>query len=245
MNPCDLQAVLVSSDPVVVDSVSTSLDKLGIAAAVYQEASEAMRTLSRQKTDAFLVDRELDPELSVLKAMRHSTSSRSAVAFAICSQRSSAKGAFSVADFVIDKPVISHRVNRTMKAAYGIMLKERMRYFRHSFRTDATVIDIDQRTFTAQTSNISQTGIALECVAPLIARQVVQVEFALPGDHQKLNCKAQVIWVADGGKTGLTFTDMSGAHRERLNEWIQSQFLRRLHPVMHVTASGRSIHATV
>ena len=94
MNSCEMQADLVSSDPVVVNSVSESLEKLGIAAAVYRETSAAIGTLSSQKTDAFLVDRELDPELSVLKAMRHSSSSRNAVAFAICSQDSSAKGAF-------------------------------------------------------------------------------------------------------------------------------------------------------
>jgi len=232
MNSCEMQAVLVSSDPVVVNSVSESLEKLGIAAAVYRETSAAIGTLSSQKTDAFLVDRELDPELSVLKAMRHSTSSRNAVAFAICSQDSSAKGAFRVADFVMDKPLATHRVNRTMKAAYGIMLKERMRYFRHSLRTEATLIDSGSRRFIAQTTNISQTGIGLECVAPLIARQIVQLEFALPSDQEKLNCKAQVIWLADNGKTGLTFTEMSSADRERLNEWIESQFLRRLNPVM-------------
>src|SRR5437868_12202592 len=130
MNSCDLQAVLVSSDSGVVDSVSESLEKLGITAAVYRETSAAMQTLSSQKTDAFLVDREVDPELSVLRAMRHSTSSRYAVGFAICSDESPATEAFRVADFVIDKPLASHRVNRTMKAAYGIMLKERMRYFR-------------------------------------------------------------------------------------------------------------------
>jgi len=244
MNSCDLQAVLVSSDSGVVDSVSESLEKLGITAAVYRETSAAMQTLSSQKTDAFLVDRELDPELSVLTAMRHSSSSRYAVAFAICSQKSSSKGAFRVADFVIDKPVASHRVNRTMNAAYGIMLKERMRYFRHSLRTEATLLDSSHRRFIAQTSNISQTGIALECVAPLMVRQVVQLQFALAGDQQKLSCKAQVIWMADNGKTGLTFTDMSNADRERLTEWIESQFLRRLHPTTPVSARARSTYAT-
>lgn len=244
MNNCDLQAVLVATDPVVVNSVSESLEKLGITAAVYRETSAAMRTLSNQKTDAFLVDREIDPELSVLKAMRHSTSSRYAVGFAICSQLSPAKGAFQVADFVIDKPFAPHRIKRTMKAAYGIMLKERMRYFRHSLRTEATLIDSNFRRFIAQTTNISQTGIGLECVAPLIARQIVELEFALPGDQQKLSCKAQVIWLADNGKTGMTFTDMSNTDRERLNKWIERRFLRRMQPAAQMNTSARSVDAT-
>ena len=245
MHSCELQAVLVSSDPAVVHSMSESLEKLGITPAVYKETSPAIETLSSQKTDAFLVDRELDPQLSILKAMRHSTSSRYAVGFAICSQEASAAGALRVADFVIDKPLAAHRVNRTMKATYGIVLKERMRYFRHSLRTEATLVDSSYRRFIAQTINISQTGIALECVAPLIARQLVQLEFALPGDQQRLNCKAQVIWLADNGKTGLAFTDMNNSDRERLNEWIESQFLRRLTPALPVNTSGRSTHATV
>ena len=244
MNSCDLQAVVVARDPMVVNSVSESLEKLGITPAVYRETSAAMRTLSHQKTDAFLVDREIDPELSVLRAMRQSTSSRYAVAFAICSPESRAKDAFRVADFVIDKPLAPHRIKRTMKAAYGIMLKERMRYFRHSLRTEAIVIDSNFRRFIAQTTNISQTGIGLECIAPLIARQTVQLEFALTGDQQKLGCKAQVIWLADNGKTGMTFTDMSDTDRARLNEWIESQFLSRMHPAVQMDSSTRSAHAT-
>src|SRR6185437_12370056 len=105
MNTCDLHAVVMSGDPVVLESLSACLENFGISAAAYQETSSAMRTLRNQKTDAFLVDRECDPGFSVLKAMRHSTSSRSAVAFAIISEKSSANEAFSIADFVLDKPL--------------------------------------------------------------------------------------------------------------------------------------------
>jgi len=244
MHSCDLQAVLVSSDRAVVNSMSESLETLGITPVVFKEAALAIETLRSQKTDAFLVDRELDPQLSILKAMRHSTSSRYAVAFAICSEESRAIAAFRVADFVIDKPLASHRVNRTMKAAYGIMLKERMRYFRHALRTEATLVDSSFRKFMAQTSNISQTGMALTCVAPLMAGQLVQLEFALDDDQPKLDCKAQVIWLADRGKTGLALRDMSGSDRERLNEWVESQFLRRLQPALPGNTPGRSTHAT-
>lgn len=235
MNTCDLNAVVISSDPVVVGSLSSCLEKFGISAAVYRETSAAMQTLRNQKTDAFLVDRECDPEFSVLKAMRHSTSSRSAVAFAIISEMSSANGAFSAADFVMDKPLASRRVSRTMQAAYGIMLKERMRYSRHSLRTLATLVDASSRQFQAETTNVSQTGIALECIVPVTPGEVLQIEFALPGDAQKLNCKAQVIWAADN-KTGLTFKEMKERARERLNEWIESQFLLGLHHIGPLTS---------
>jgi len=118
-----------------------------------------------------------------------------------------------------------------MQAAYGIMLKERMRYSRHSLRTPAILVDANSCRFPAQATNISQTGIALECAVPLSAGEVVQLEFALPGDARNLNCKAQVIWIADD-KAGLTFKGMNEIARERLNEWIESRFLHQVH---HVT----------
>ena len=241
---CDLQAVVVSCDPMVVNSISSCLNELGITAAVHRETSSAMQTLSRQKTDAFFVDRELDPEFSVLSGMRRSTSSRGAVGFAIVPREAPAGGAFRVADFVIDKPLASSRVNRTLRAAYGIMLKERMRYFRHSFRTEATLVDATYRRFLAQTSNISQTGIALECAAPLTARESVQLQFCLPCDQEKLNCKAQIIWIAEKGKAGLTFTQMSNADKERLTAWIEAEFHRTYSVVLPGGAAARMSHAT-
>ena len=217
---------MVSFDTAVLASLSSRLKEMGISPAVYSEPSSAVQALNRQKTDAFFVDRELDPEFSVLQGMRSSTSSRSAVAFAIVSCKSSPGAAFRVADFVIDKPLAATRVDRTLRVAYGIMLKERLRYFRHSLRASAILIDSSQCTFPAQTLNISQSGIALESVAPLIPREIVQLQFSLPGKQNPLICKAQIIWTGDRGKAGLTFTQMSNTDRSFLNGWIESQFHR-------------------
>jgi hypothetical protein len=245
MTSCDLQAIVLSSDTAVVESISSCLKEMGINAAIHRDASSATQVLTRQKTDAFFVDRELDPEFSVLREMRSSTSSRSAVAFAIVPRQSSANGAFRAADFVMDKPLAAPSVNRTLRAAYGIMLKERMQYFRHSLRTNATLIDSAQRTFPAQTLNISQTGIALESVAPLIAHEIVQVKFSLPGKQSPLMCKAQIIWTGDKGKAGLTFTQMSNTDKSFLNGWIESQFHREWHPVAPTSAAARVVNGIV
>jgi len=241
---CDLQAVVVSSDAVVLHSILAGLKDLGITSAVHAQTASALQTLTTQKTDAFFVDRELDPELSVLRGVRSSPSSRSAVAFAIVRRDCSADGAFRVADFVMDKPLAQPRVNRTLRAAYGIMLKERMRYSRHAMRTEATIVDSTNRKFVAQTSNISQTGIALECEAPLITRELVQLQFCLPAQQEKLSCKGQIIWTADKGKAGLTFTHMSSGDKERLASWIESEFHRTWHPVLPDGAAARFSHAT-
>lgn len=225
--PCELHAVLVGSDPAVADSILPCLKALGIAPSVYPQPTSAFSMLKRQKIDAFFVDRESDPELSVLQRMRTSPSSSGAVAFAIVPERTSVAEASRLADFVMDKPLAEMSVNRAVRAAYGIMLNERKRYFRHSVRLPILVTDSTYRKFAGQTLNLSKTGIAVECAGPLAVRDRVQLEFQLQDKDDKLNCKAQVIWTADG-KVGLAFTHMKPDYRERLASWIEEEFHRLL-----------------
>jgi hypothetical protein len=225
-NPCELQAVLVGSDPAVVDSIVACLEELGIAGAVYAQAASALETFARQRVDAFFVDGDLDPELSVLKGMRSSPSSRGAVGFAIVPRQKSVSEASRVADFVMDKPLAPLSVNRAVRAAYGIMLKERKRYFRHCLRVPVAVTDATYRKFIGHTINLSQTGMAMECVAPLAAGETVQLEFQLPDSDDKLNCKAQIIWTAEQGKVGVTFTHMKPSDKQHLTSWIEQEFHR-------------------
>src|SRR5689334_19780838 len=120
-HPCELQAVVVGSDRSVIDSVMPCLEQLGIALSVYAQPASAVQTLKREKIDAFFVDRDLDPELSVVKGMRSSPSNRSAVGFAIAPRQAAQTETFRIADFVIEKPVSTMSVGRTVRAAYGIM----------------------------------------------------------------------------------------------------------------------------
>ena len=244
-NLCELQAVLVSFDDAVIASILPSLAELGIAATIHAQSADALETLARQKTDAFFVDREFDPELVVLQRMRTSPSSRSAVAFAIEPKQTSAAPASGLADFVMHKPLSTVNIRGALRAAYGIMLRERRRYFRHSLRIPVNLQDSTKRKFVGQSINVSQTGIAVECSAPLAPRETVQLEFCLPGTDDTLNCQAQIIWTAEAGKAGLTFTQMKSRHRERLSGWMENEF-QRLWPTPAAKASlgqPQMIHA--
>lgn len=231
-NLSELQAVVVSCDTVVLGVISSCLDDLGVAGVCDPDRESAIGLLQKQKIDAFFVDQELDPELSVLERMRSSSSSRSAVGFAIVPRANDGIHACRAADFVITKPVTKAGVARTLRAAYGMMLKERRRYSRHNLRCEAILSDATGRKCLARTTNISQTGIALECQLSLPAGAVVHLQVTLPHDSQPCKFEGRVIWSTANGKAGLTFTDMSSRDRERLTEWIDAEFLRQWHPVI-------------
>ena len=241
-NSCELQAVVVSADPSVVVTMSECLGELGINAVV-QARSSAIDLLAKHKTDAFFVDQDLDPEFSVIEHVRRSSSSRAAVTFAIVPGPDAARTGFRVADFLIDKPILREHLRRSLRASYGIMLKERRRYTRYGLNCEGTLQDSTARRFPACTTNISQTGLALECAAPLIAGEEVQVQFRLPHIQDLLKFKAQVIWTAANAKVGLAFTRMSSADRERLTEWIDGEFLREWHPFIPEEVAERFMHA--
>jgi len=223
-HPCELHAVLLSSDPAVMSSVLPSLQRLGIASSVCRDVTSAIGILSRQKNDAFFVDRELDPELVALSQLRKSPSNRNAVAFAIVPESDlPEKTANRLAEFVLEKPLTATGVSRTVRAAYGMMLKERRRYFRHSLRIEVDLFaPSSESALVAHTLNLSQTGMALECATPLGAREVVQLRFQLPGSPADIRCSAQIIWTAENGKAGLVFTEIE--NRDKLTAWLEHAF---------------------
>ena len=238
---CELQAVIVSADPSVVGPMSECLGELGIDAAVHARSS-AIDLLAKHKTDAFFVDQELDPEFSVIEHVRRSSSSRAAVTFAIVPGADAARTGFRVADFLIDKPILREHLRRSLRAGYGIMLKERRRYTRYALTCEATLQDSTAQVFPAVTTNISQTGLALECGAPLIGGEEVQIQFSLPHSRNVSRFKAQVIWTASNSKAGLAFTRMSSADRELLSEWIDGEFLRQWHAFIPEGVAARFMH---
>src|SRR5690348_6408843 len=239
---CELQAVLVSADPSVIGPMSECLGELGIHAMV-EARSSALELLAKHKIDAFFVDQELDPEFSIIEQVRKSASSRAAVTFAIVLGPDGARAGLRVADFVTDKPILRDHLRRSLRACYGIMLKERRRYTRYGLTCEGTLQDSAFRKFSVCTTNISQTGLALECAAPLSAGEDVQVQFRLPHSPELSTFKAQVIWTATNGKVGLAFTRMSSIDRERLTEWIDGEFLREWHPFIPAEVAGRFRHA--
>ena len=227
----DLHAIVVSSDTQVVDVTAASLKNIGIHGIIHSDMASAIEAMSKHKIDGLFVDQELDTELSVLSRMRSRRSSQRSLAIAIVPPQQSRRRGYCVADFVLDKPLTQNRVNQVLRAAYGMMLKDRLRYARLAIHTEATVIDSMNRAFSAITTNVSQSGIALQSATPLIAGETVQVQFSLPVIGGTLACRGQIIWNDKDGKAGLVFKEIEAGAREQLNCWIEAQFNARRYSV--------------
>ena len=228
MISCDLQAVIASSDSSVLSLLPSWLKNMGIRPIVFETAASALQTLRTQRVDAIFADWDLDRNFSVLQEMRAATSGRKLIGMALISPEAPIREAFRFSDFVLEKPLVQQRVEHTLRAAHGIMVRDRMQYTRLPLATEAMVFNCQARSAAAVATNVSQTGIALESSAQFVAGEIVQIHFQVPGLPQPLACRAKAIWSDGRSKAGFSFLEMKSSDREALSCWIENQFIEVL-----------------
>ncbi|HET9743431.1 MAG TPA: PilZ domain-containing protein [Terriglobales bacterium] len=218
-----LNAIIVSQDQTILEALPETLKSMGINSTIHTPAT-VLSAIGKQKSDAFFVDRDIDPELSVLARMRSSLSNQRAVAFAIVPREAAADGSFRLADFILEKPVLVSKIKQTLRAAYGFMIAERRRYFRCQLSGPATVVKSTNDKIAAELKNISQTGIAFHTSAPVAAGDVVQICFSLPGSPEPVTPSCRIIWSDAQSRAGAAFATMTPEHRTIISRWIVHQF---------------------
>jgi hypothetical protein len=225
MISCDLQAVVVSGDPSVLGMLPAWLRNMGVRPTVFSNPAAAVQAMRGQRVDAVFVDSALDPNFSVLREVRATPAGRNLICMAIVSRFTSIREAFRYSDFILEKPFLQQRVTQTLRAAHGMMLRDRMQYSRMPLHTEASVFNSLAKSFSAVATNVSQTGIALESSAQFHPGDVVQIQFRLPDAPKSLACKARVIWSDQHGRAGFSFLEMKSSDKELLSTWIENEFV--------------------
>ena len=124
-------ALLVSADPVTIQQCSRALQEFSILPDVCQEAAGALHLLNRRKFDAVIVDLQLGEQAGlILDEVHLSPSNRTAVTFAISGSDAEATTFRERSEFVLERPLSAKSIEGTLRPAYGLILRERRRYFR-------------------------------------------------------------------------------------------------------------------
>ena len=134
--PMALQALLLSRDPEVHRTIRRVFDSANIDLDLSNNADQARHILTRRKYDAVLVDcDDMSNGPVVLRELRQGKSNKSCIAFAVVSGKTSIQQAFEMgANFVLDKPISLDRATRSVRAAQGLIMRERRRYHRERHR---------------------------------------------------------------------------------------------------------------
>src|SRR5262249_51053957 len=190
-----LQGLLLSRDPEVHRTIRRVLDTANIDLDLSNNTDQARHILLRRKYDALLVDcDDLPNGPMILRELRQGKSNKSCIAFAIVNGKTSIQQAFEMgANFALDKPISVERAMRSVRAAQGLIMRERRRYHRHLIKATGAILVDQGAELPLNITNISQGGISIECARKLDKNGAAHVRLHLPNTKRILNIKGEIV----------------------------------------------------
>jgi len=234
-----LQALLLTKDPDVQKTLRRVLDAASIDVDLSNNPEQARLALTRRKYDAFLVDcDDMQDGPAVLRELRQGKSNRSCIAFALVNGRTTVQQAFEMgANFVLDKPISAERAGRSVRAAQGLIMRERRRYHRHLLRASGAIMVDSGAELPISITNISQGGISIECNRKLDEGGAAKLRFQLPGARKSLEVKGEIIWSTSEGQAGIRFQILAVDVKKELDTWLDKRALPLGNGAMFINAT--------
>ena len=224
-----LRALLISGDPATTAQLAYSMDQFAIHTEVCTDLVVATRLLNRRKFNAVVLDLGLGGKAQeLLERIRFSPSNETAVTFVVAERGQAKTNLQSRPNFIIEKPLSPALVSRTLKAAFGLIVRECRRYFRCPLVVDAEIENKGSADMRCQTVNVSEGGIALMAPSPLTPGTQVKVCFALPGEKIHFNVESEVCWCDEKQRAGLQFLALASEQQVALQQWLSARLEQSL-----------------
>jgi c-di-GMP-binding flagellar brake protein YcgR len=215
--------LLVSASRVTILQFSHALQELSLSSDVCQAEPEAICLLNRRKFDAVIVDLQLGEQAAlILDAVRLSAANRTAVTFAISGSDAEGTAFRKRSQFVFERPLSAKSIRSTLRPAYGLILRERRRYFRRPISIAVVILRRAKPEVRCYSVNISEGGMAVSTFVPLSPGEEVQVQFTLPGHRGPFLAESRICWLKSG-HLAVRFASISDEHKAELQVWLSRQ----------------------
>ena len=214
--------LIISRDDLASQQISDVLQEHALCAESSVDISSALDRLARRKYEALVVDRSLgDPAEALLEQIRASASNRTAITFAITSSEDETADALKQGfNFVLEKPLTRDSISHTLKVAYGLIVRERRRYFRFPVSVPVVLNRKGAVEVYGRTMNISERGMALRTSTPLAPGSEGTVQFTLPDPSLPITAESKVCWSNEKGEVGLSFLFLPFDMASELQSWL-------------------------
>ena len=199
-----------------------ALRPLAIRPEICEEVFAAARLLDKKKFEAVIVDLRLgEGAMLVMEQLRFSRANRTAVTFAITAEDAARAPRVKLdSTFVLPRPLSVGSISQILRAAYGLVVRERRRYFRCPLAVPAFVRARQPKEFLCQTVNVSEGGIAISTRTMPDPEFSTAVRFSLPERPSQLFSETKVCWRGQEGLLGLEFQSLAAPQKSELQEWL-------------------------
>src|SRR5437763_8176174 len=179
----DLRVLVVCPDQDSANLLNTVLTEMGIAIERAPSVLRGLGLLEEQQFDAVVLDYRADQSCEeFLTKLRQSPTSRNTLLIAIVDGEFSARPVFGLgANFVLYRPLSLERSRLSLRAARGLMRRERRRNPRIPVSSTAKVAYAGEEETPATMLDLSDGGTSVRSGKTLPPACKVYFQFALPG----------------------------------------------------------------
>jgi len=218
-------ALIVSEDAVATRQLAEAMQELALSVEVCIKVSDSLDRVNHSKLEVAFIDFSLG---NVLQQVRGSASHRNAVTFAITGNSAETEYALRAGSTLRSRPLTFDSIRRTLNAAYGLIVRERRRYFRYPISLPATASRKGESEVFGRTVNISERGVALSTSAPLMPGTEVTIQFTLTNPQLAITADCKVCWHNDKGQSGLLFLFLPSNLSSELQAWLARRLEEQL-----------------
>jgi hypothetical protein len=226
------QMLIVSGNLPDLPVIQQACHRYALKLEACAEPANAAQLLERQKFEAIMVDLSLgDSGKDFLEAVRQSRTNRTAITFALVNGREQSASASSLGSaFILQRPVTADAMSGTMKVAFGLIMRERRRYFRCETSVPVTLNMDDGMHFSCRTVNLSEGGLAVATEVDLPAGEGGTIRLQLEEPNFDFASQVRVCWATENGHAGLNFVSLAPAVASQLQGWLWLRLEKTLPP---------------
>ena len=190
----DLRALVVCPDRESASLLTLILSELGMVVEHTPSISRGLELLESQHFDAIVLDYRADQSSEeFLACLRQSAKNHASMLIAVVDSQFNARPVFGLgANFVLYRPLSSERTRISLRAARGLMRRERRRAPRAPVNSTANVAYPGAPESSAVLTDLSDSGTLLQTDSRLPSTCKVYFEFALPGQRQLVRLSGEV-----------------------------------------------------
>src|SRR5258708_6770392 len=221
----DLRALVVCPDQDSASLLALILSEMGMAAEHTPSISRGLELLDSQRFDAIVLDYRADQSSEqFLARLRQSAKNRTSMLIAIVDGEFNARPVFGLgANFILYRPLSSERTRISLRAARGLMRRERRRATRVPVTSCVKVAYPGAPELNAILQDLSADGTWLKTADPLPPACKVYFEFSLPGQKELVRLSGEVAWQDANGRSGIRFLDVPQTSRRLMQTWLQQK----------------------
>jgi CheY-like chemotaxis protein len=219
-----METLFLCGDERTVAAFSPLLQSAGTEMHVCSDPDLAVEMLAHWRFDAVIIDCDgVSKGLDVLRVLREAPSNRTAVAFALVATTTATTAFQMGASFVLNKPIVRDRARSALRAAYGLMLLGRRRYYRRPIVLPATFRHSNGQESQLSTINVSEGGAGLQSASLLAVGERGRFAFELPDMRGPIEAEVEVVWSQEG-RCGVRFVHIANSTLHSLRNWIRESF---------------------